>query len=449
MNISTRRILALAAPAVFSMVSFNIMQFADRAFLSRYDSAHFAAVLPSGMISFTLLSFFLGVAQFVGALSSQYTGAEQRGAAARSAWQGLIFAFGAGLLILVTAFPASRVFGLLGHEAHLAALEGVFYRWMCVAGFFNLLAGALGGYFSGLGDTRTPMIASIAGHVLNIALDWVFIFGHFGFPAMGIAGAGIATTLATALNFAILAAVFLGKRQRVEHETWSRRGFDPGLFRRLIRFGTPAGFQFFLDMAGWGVMTLFLGRLGETALMAVNISITFESLAFMIAVGVATAASILAGQARGAGKNRAVGVIIRRSVTLLVFYEVFIMVLFLGFPHLLVSFFVGGSDPAVYDAVREQAVPILRITGVWIAVDAVRILFASVLRVLGDTVFLMTAYGVGSVVIISATASLVLWAPNPLFWVWVTILAWVAGMWTVMWARFRSGHWKKIKLIGE
>jgi len=449
MNISTRRILALAAPAVFSMVSFNIMQFADRAFLSRFDSVHFAAVLPSGMISFTLISFFLGVAQFVGALSSQYTGAEQRGAAARSAWQGLIFAVGAGALILATAVPASNVFRLLGHAPELAGLEAVFYRWMCVAGLFNLMAGALGGYFSGLGDTRTPMVASIAGHLLNIALDWVFIFGHLGFPAMGIAGAGLATTLATVLNFAILAFVFLGKRQRREHETWSQRGFDPDLFRRLVRFGAPAGFQFFLDMSGWGVMTLFLGRLGETALMAVNISITFESLAFMTAVGVATAASVLAGQARGAGKNRAIGVILRRSVTILLAYEVFIMVLFLGFPHLLVSFFVGSGDPAVYDAVREKAIPILRITGVWIAVDSVRILFASVLRVLGDTVFLMVAYGLGSVVIISATASLVFLAPNPLLWVWVTILCWVAGMWTVMWARFHSGKWKKIQVIGN
>ncbi|MBL8992384.1 MAG: MATE family efflux transporter, partial [Spirochaetia bacterium] len=78
MDFSTRRILALAGPSVLSMLSFNLMQFADRIFLAKYNPTHFAAVLPSGLMSFTFLSFFLGAVGFVTALVSQYLGAGEK-----------------------------------------------------------------------------------------------------------------------------------------------------------------------------------------------------------------------------------------------------------------------------------------------------------------------------------------------------------------------------------
>ncbi len=447
MDFSTRRILALAGPAMLSMLSFNLMQFTDRIFLARFNPTHFAAVLPSSMMSFTLLSFFIGAVGFVSALSSQYTGAGKKHEAARSAWQGIYFSLFAGAFILLTAWPFSKIFVLLGHEPHIARLEEIFYIWMSGAAVFSLISTALGSYFGGISNTRVPMIAGIIANVINAVLDYFFIFGAGPIPAMGIQGAAIATFIASVVNVGILFAIFLSGRQRRDFDTVHHIGLDRNIMGRLLRFGTPAGFQFFIEVGGWGLLFLFLARLGEASLMAVNISISIESFAFMGAVGLATASGILVGQARGANNFPAIHLVMKRSIRILLFYEAVIMVVFLGFPEALVSIFSSGENSASFEKAKELAVPILRLTGVWLAVDAVRILLSGVLKTLGDTFFLMVVNVAGAVFLIAGAVAIGLKVPNPLVWIWCFIIAWVVILWAILYVRFRSGEWKKFEVI--
>ncbi|MBL8992262.1 MAG: hypothetical protein JNM63_02915, partial [Spirochaetia bacterium] len=285
--------------------------------------------------------------------------------------------------------------------------------------------------------------------VLNLILDYLLIFGKGGFPAMGIEGAAIATFVATVVNAVILFGVFITAKQREEYATMPNIVIDRDLMGRLLRFGTPAGFQFFIEVGAWGLLILFLGRLGEASLMAVNISISIESFAFMPAVGLATAASILVGQARGNKNFAAVTLVLNRSIRLIVIYEAAIMILFLGFPSLFVAIFSSNTHSTVFQEAKDLAVPILRLTGLWLAVDAVRILLSHVLKTLGETVYLMTINVIGAVFLVVGSVAIALLVPKPLPWIWVFIIAWVVGLWLALTLRFRSGKWRSIQVIEE
>jgi len=125
------------------------------------------------------------------------------------------------------------------------------------------------------------------------------IFGNWGFPELGIKGAAIATVISA--SFSLLAYLVLLSRRAYDQRYHTLRGwrFKSFLFVRLMRFGLPSGVQFFLDVAGFTVFLLLVGRLGTNALAATNIAFNINSLAFMPMIGFGIAVSVLVGQHLG------------------------------------------------------------------------------------------------------------------------------------------------------
>ena len=134
---------------------------------------------------------------------------------------------------------------------------------------------------------------------VNLVLDYVLVFGMWGFPEMGIRGAGIATVLAGI--FSLLAYIPLVCRPLHDGKYHILRGwrFEKALFLRLLRFGFPSGVQFFLDMSGFTVFILLIGHLGTVSLAATNIAFNISTLSFMPMIGSSIAISVLVGQYLG------------------------------------------------------------------------------------------------------------------------------------------------------
>ena len=151
-------------------------------------------------------------------------------------------------------------------------------------------------------DTKTPMWIKIGVNLVNVVLDYLLIFGHFGFPRLEVPGAAIATVISGLVAVAIYLVVFLSGKCNRTFQTRSHFQVDLPEIRRNLRIGVPMRFQNVLDMGSFVVFTAMIGRMGDVALAANAASLTLLSMSFMPVFGISMAATTLVGQYIGAAQ---------------------------------------------------------------------------------------------------------------------------------------------------
>lgn len=444
-----REVWRIAAPIIVSMASFTLMQFCDRVFLARHGSVSLRAALPAGILAFTLTVFFQSLAGYAGTFVAQYHGAGRKGECARATAQGLWLALITWPLGLALIPAGIWLLTVAGHPADVLEAEITYLSILMVGCGFWSLTHAVSGFFSGRGDTRTPMVASLVANLANIALDYALIFGKWGFPAWGIAGAAVATVISSLLGLVILLALYWRPAVRAEYGTWTARGWDWTLMKPLLRFGTPAALQTLQDVGAFAFFVVLLGRLPEADMAASNIAFSINNIAFMPLLGMGMAATIVVGQYQGA-RNSATAA--RAGLTALKLawgYMALIALTFLLFPRAYFSLFTGDAEGMVsMDEVMEKGRLLLMLMAFWGMLDAINLVLSGALRGAGDTRFVLVATSLATWLIwIPGELALMLWLDAGLIpaWLWMTVFVFLlAG---VFWLRFRHGHWKSIDMI--
>ena len=442
-------LLRVAYPLIISMGSFTLMQFCDRMFLAWHSAISIQAALPAGILSFTLVCGFMALAGYANTFVAQYHGAGDRENCSRATAQGVFLSLLSAPALFALIPAGVAMLRLSGHGPAVLDEEIAYFVILMYGAVASPLGAAISSFFAGRGDTRTTMLANLAGNAVNIVLDYAMIFGRWGLPEMGIRGAAWATVIAGFIAPAILFAVYLAEPWRTRYGT--RRLFRPdrALMSRMIRFGFPSAAHLVLDVGSFTLFVLLVGRLGPAALAASNIAFSINNIAFMPLIGLSIAASILVGQYQGRGDSR---VAERSGWTALKvgwFYMGVIALSFVLFPRLYLGLFAGrgpGSLPLA------DLLPVGRILLVmmaaWGMLDAVNVILSGALKGAGDTRFVMY-YSVlmGWCVWIVGEAALLRFFGGRLFhlWAWLTVYVWIlaAGF---FW-RYRSGAWKKIELI--
>jgi len=456
-----RELLRIAGPLVVSMASFTLMQFVDRVFLAHYGAAAFQAALPAGTLSFTLISFFHALAGYAGAFAAQYHGAGNPVGGARATAQGLWLTL-ASAPLMWALIPAGRWgMAVAGHPPEVLGEENIYFTILMVGGVIVTLNGALSGFFNGRGDTRAVMRATVVGNAVNLALDYAMIFGRWGFPRLGIAGAAWATIAGGATTALFLAWRYVGISTQAEYGPRLFGQFDAVLFRRLLRFGTPAALHLAMDSGSFAVFVLLTGRLGGVPLAASNMAFSINNIAFQPLLALNMAASILVGQYQG---RRRYDIAERAGWTALKagwLYMGFMGLTFVLFPGAYIGLFgnVGGDLPR--EALLRTARPLMGMMAVWGMFDAVNMVLLGALRGAGDTHFAMIYSTITAWLFwIPGEIALAVWlsrrsASGPLpdwmgggitpLWGWLTVYVIVLSV--GFWGRFRSGRWKHIRLI--
>src|SRR5262249_32486404 len=153
------------------------------------------------------------------------------------------------------------IFSLAGHSPEVTEQEIIYFQILCLGGPGMAIAEAQSCFYSGRGMTWVVMLVDLVATVINLAIDLVLIFGYLGFPEMGIAGAAWGTVIGLWLKAVIYFFLLRQESHRREFRTqdWA---FDKRLFGRLVYFGGPGGVQMLLDVAGFSVFVLLIGRLG-------------------------------------------------------------------------------------------------------------------------------------------------------------------------------------------
>ncbi len=443
-----RQFLVIAFPLILSTGALSVQHFVDRMFLSWHSPEAIAAAMPAGMLNFCIMSLFIGTAGYVNTFVAQYFGAGRKHRIGTAIWQGIyVSALGGGVVMALIPF-AEPIFRFVNHDPVIQRLEVEYFIILCLGAGPVIASTALSGFFAGRGRTWPVMWVNILATGVNLVLDYVLVFGRWGFPEMGIRGAGVATVISGI--FSLLVFFPLVCRPLYDREYHTLRGWRPEkrLLLRLLRFGFPSGVQFFLDMAGFTIFILLVGRLGTVSLAATNIAFNISTLSFMPMIGSSIAISVLVGQYLGKNRPDMATTSVYSGFHLTFGYMFVISLAYLFLPDLFVLPFAAGADPASFAEIYRLTVLLLRFVAVYSIFDTMNLVFASAIKGAGDTRYVMVA--------IVITSALVLVAPTYLGVVvmgwgvmvsWINVSAYVMILSIVFLLRFLGGKWKAMRVI--
>lgn len=443
-----KEVLKIAGPLILSMGSWSLMHFIDRIFLTWYSSEALAAALPASLLSFAFGSFFIGTAGYVNTFVAQYYGAKQYDRVGAAVWQGIYFSLVAGLLMLGLLPFSEWIFDVTGHPQELREMEVVYFRILTGWIWAVFIMTAISTFFSGRGDTWTVFWVNVIAVSINVVLDYAWIFGYWGFPRAGIEGAAYATVVGQVFGAVAFFILMLRKPFREKYQTLKGWRFNGVLFTRLWKFGAPNGLQFMVEIMGFSIFVLLVGRLGTVELAATNLAFNINTLAFVPMLGVGIAVSTLVGQYLGDDNP---GPAERSTYSALYLSLLYMMVMgacYWFLPDLFMRPFESGADADAFEPVRDLAIVLLRFVAIYCVMDAAYIVFSAAIKGAGDTKFVMWVTGVASlVVMIIPTYLAVVTLDLGIYIAWICVTAYIALLSVIFLFRFRGGKWKTMRVI--
>jgi MATE family multidrug resistance protein len=409
--------------------------------VGRLGAAQLGAVGLGGMWVWTLTSFFVGTSTGVQTFVAQRHGAGRTEECGTWSWQGLFSVVPlAGLVACFIFLFADSIIETLAPTESIAPLATGYMRARSFGMMGITAASSLSAFFRGIGDTRTPLIATLVANVANLFLDLGLVYGWYGMPRLGVVGAGLATSISEWIYFGAVAFIFLRPSITARFGTRFRTP-SFGEIKRLWRTGVPIGGQWTIEMLAFAVFTTFVARLGDAPMAASHAFIQLLSLSFMQAVGISIATTTLVGRYIGAGQLEYVARSLRSSMLLGGMLAAIIAALFMLIPDHLLGLF--SSDP---DVLRYGG-PLLMVGALYQFFDAIAIVSDGALRGAGDTRWPFVVRCLLSWLVFLPLAYLL---AVPIGWGLTG--AWLGGLGQILLLalflvfRFRSGAWRRIRI---
>jgi MATE family multidrug resistance protein len=279
-------------------------------------------------------------------------------------------------VVLLTS--AAPVFSLARQPAEVVPLAAAYAIRTAPGTFPFLLFVVFRQTLQSLGRTAPIVGAIIGANLANGVLNWMLIFGHLGFPAMGVVGSAWATTISRVL---LVLGLWAASRRElnpllspIRPEIWQLQPLA-----RMFRLGIPIGAQHVLEFGAFALVALMMGWMGTQAMAGHQVAINLAALTFMVPLGVGDAASVLVGQAVGRGDPEGTRGAARAAFACGVAFMAMTGAVFLSLPEELARLY--SRDPGVIGV----AATLIPLAGVFQIFDGTQVVASGVLRGLGDT----------------------------------------------------------------
>lgn len=382
-----KELLRLSLPMVVSQGAFAIMIFTDRYFMSQIDPLHMAASLGGGVASFFSFCFFIGVLSYGNAMAAQYLGKGEQTRCPKVVTQGMILILMSVPVLSLVTFLVAGIFETMGHEPDQVALERTYYLILMSGVLMTLAKVCLGSYFAGIGRTYVVMICDVFGLILNLPLCYAMVFGKFGFPEMGIVGAGLSTIVSTSLALLLFLFYYFRKEHREAFGVLSSFKLDIKILKRFWRFGFPSGIELFLNVAAFNLFLLMFQGYGITEGAAAAIVLNWDFLSFIPMIGLNVGIISLIGRFIGAGDMTRANEVITSGFVVALSYSAILGVIYITFRYPLVDVFAPPSGD--FTAIRELTAFMMIGLSSYVMADAAILVCGGVLRGAGDTRWMM------------------------------------------------------------
>jgi MATE family multidrug resistance protein len=390
---------ALTLPLAASYLAEMAMSFTDTVVVARLGPLELGAAGLAATIFFSLLLACMGVISMVGVFAAEAHAKNDMAAVAASVRQG----YWVSLLLSVPAMALSwhlaPILGLLDQDPAILPFVEAYVQAVLWCFLPYMLITVLRGFLTALAHTMPILIVTAASVVLNLLANYALVFGHFGFPALGVAGAGWATSIVCwAMLGGLVLYIELTPRFRAYGVTRRLLAIDWPVIARMLRLGLPAGGMTVAENTMFTVVALLMWVLGTAELAANQAASTFLSILFMVPVAIGQAAATRVALAQGL-KNvpfmRRVGVV---AIVATAIYMVFVALLIWAFPAPIARIFLDPAQ-AGNEAVIDVTIGLLVIAAISQVSDGIQVVAAGALRGIGDTAwpFLFGLFGFGVV----------------------------------------------------
>lgn len=439
-------LLRLAFPLVLSNSFLAVQLFVDRVLLSQADSDAVAASMPAALIYWTLIVLPQNVVMYASVFVAQYLGAGRPHRIGSAVWQALYFAVAAGLAFMGLAWFADPLTALMKHSPEIQQFEAAYFRSLCFAALPALIVFAITAFFSGRGDTWITLLINAIAAVVNVPLAFGFIRGEWGFPRLGIEGAGWATAIGSAAAAVVALGLFFSPYYRRQYDTLSGWRLDPQLFLRLMRFGFPNGLQWMLDCLAFNFFLVMMGWISDAALTATSVAVAINLLAPLPMFGIGQAVEILVGRRLGEDRPEVAARSTWTGFALGLTYMTVVAFLFVSIPQVFIQMFANGTSPKWAEA--EVLIPgILIFMAVYTLFDSMNLTFSFALRGAGDTRFVMVV-SIGLAWLICVLPTWFAYRNGwGVYWAWGFASAWIIALGFTFLLRFLHGKWKSMRVI--
>jgi len=297
-----RALLGLAIPVVLSELGWMTMTIVDLIMVGRLGPDSIAAVGLGNAIYYAPSLFGIGVLLGLDTLVSQSWGARRFDECHGWLAQGMYIACGFTPVLMLLMLAAERIFTGHGVDPSVGSLTRTYVSILNWGTFPLLVYGGFRRYLQGVGRVRPVAFALITANLVNLAGNWIFIYGHLGMPAMGVRGSALSTCGARVYMAAVLVYAAWAHESKRGHALFARWPVPNwNRVRALLQLGLPAASQVVLEVAAFGAATVMASHLTPIALATHEIVLSCAAYTYMVPLGISAAAAVAVGHALGAG----------------------------------------------------------------------------------------------------------------------------------------------------
>ena len=373
-----RATIRLALPVVLVQVGMMFMGVVDTVMVGHVSAAVLAAVALGNLYFFNAIVLSQGTLMALDPIIAQAVGARDDDGVSRGLQRGLLLAVGLSVLTALLLLPAHGLLVLTRQQADIIP-DTTSYVRVSIPGVLPFLVFVVFRQTLQALHRVAPIVWTIVGaNLTNAGLNWVFVYGNLGSPALGATGSAIATLVSRWL-MAIALLMLAWPALRPHLVPMRREAFRIASMVRVLQLGIPVGLQQLLESGAFGAIGLMMGVLGTKEMAAHQIAITLAALTFMVPLGVASAAAVRVGRAVGARDSERAKEAARAAFVCGMGFMAVTALIFLTAPRALATLFTGDGG------VITIAGLLIPVAGVFQIFDGAQAVGAGVLRGLGDT----------------------------------------------------------------
>ena len=380
--------LKLATPVMLGMLGHTFVGLIDNVMVGQLGSAELAAVSLGNSFIFIAMSLGIGFSTAITPLIAEADSENNFEKGKSSFKHGLFLCSLLGIGLFLLMLLMKPLMALLDQPDEVVALARPYLNIVAFSLIPLIMFQAFKQFSDGLSMTKYPMYATLAANILNVILNYLLIFGKFGFPELGIIGAAIGT-LAARIIMLVLLWVLLKRNTKSRAYVINIKLFDlqKRMIRKLTNLGLPSAMQMFFEIAIFTAAIWLSGLLGKNAQAANQIALNLASITFMVAIGLSVAAMVRVGNQKGLQQFEELRRIARSIFLLGLCFAIVFALIFIVFREQLPKIYVNLDDPLNFNDTSEVvaiAAKLLLAAGIFQLSDSLQVMVLGALRGLQD-----------------------------------------------------------------
>ncbi|MEM9143878.1 MAG: MATE family efflux transporter [Bacteroidota bacterium] len=335
----------LAYPVILGMLGHTFVAFADNVMVGQLGTAELAAVSLGNSFVFIAMSLGIGFSTAITPLVAEAEGAGNGAASKGALKHGLVLCTILGITLFGAILLSKPLMYAMDQPREVVELAIPYLDLVAFSLIPLITFQAFKQFADGMSLTKYPMYATVLANVVNIVLNYLLIFGAFGFPKLGVVGAALGTLISRFIMLGFIWILLRNRKQTRNYVTgFNFRSIEKKVIRKIIDLGLPSAMQMFFEVALFTVAIWLSGALGKNAQAANQIALNLSSMTFMFGMGLGVAATVRVGNQKGLANFVELRRIARSVFLLTLLLEIVFAILFVWGRHWFPTLYLDQDD---------------------------------------------------------------------------------------------------------